>query len=92
MAAQVAQQRRSLVCGPDRRAPATGAGLARGRLLASFSFREQEQVSWRSVFLLRFPAFSQKEQNGPFFTFSWLFQTFLKALCLLLARRGRASV
>ena len=31
-------------------------------------------------FLLRFPAFSQKEQNGPFFTFSWLFQTFLPAL------------
>ena len=26
-------------------------------------------------FLLRFPAFSQKEQNGPFFTFSWRFQT-----------------
>ena len=25
-------------------------------------------------FLLRFPAFSQKEQNGPFFTFSWRFQ------------------
>ena len=24
---------------------ATGAGLARGRLLASFSFREQEQVA-----------------------------------------------
>ena len=33
-AAQVAQQRRSLVYGPDRRAPATEAGLARGRLLA----------------------------------------------------------
>ena len=31
-------------------------------------------------FLLRFPAFSQKEQNGPFFAFSWRFQTFLPAL------------
>ena len=28
------------------------------------------------LFLLRFPAFSQQEQNGPFFAFSWLFQTF----------------
>ena len=28
-------------------------------------------------FLLRFPAFSQKEQNGPFFTFPWRFQKFL---------------
>ena len=31
-------------------------------------------------FLLRFPAFSQKEQNGPFFTFPWRFQKFLAAL------------
>ena len=31
-------------------------------------------------FLLRFPAFSQKEQNGPFFTFPWRFQMFLAAL------------
>ena len=31
-------------------------------------------------FLLRFPAFPPKEQNGPFFTFSWLFQTFLAVL------------
>ena len=31
-------------------------------------------------FLLRFPAFSQKEQNGPSFTFPWRFQTFLTAL------------
>ena len=32
-------------------------------------------------FLLRFPAFSQKEQNGPFFTFfPWRFQKFLTAL------------
>ena len=31
-------------------------------------------------FLLRFPAFSQKEQNGPFFAFSWRFQKPLTAL------------
>ena len=31
-------------------------------------------------FLLRFPAFSQKERNGPFFTFPWRFQKFLTAL------------
>ena len=37
-------------------------------------------------FLLRFPAFSQKEQNGPFFTFPWRFQTFLTALHRALRR------
>ena len=31
-------------------------------------------------FLLRFPAFSQKERNGPFFTFPWRFRKFLTAL------------
>ena len=31
-------------------------------------------------FLLRFPAFSQKEKIGPFFTFPWRFQKFLAAL------------
>ena len=31
-------------------------------------------------FLLRFPAFSQKEQNGPPFTFPWRFQKFLATL------------
>ena len=39
-------------------------------------------------FLLRFPAFSQKEQSGPFFAFSWLFQTSLIALAAGL-RAGR---
>ena len=37
---------------------------------------------WRSVFCSISPAFSQKEQNGPSFTFSWLFQTSLPALAL----------
>ena len=55
----------------DRRgqgsAPATGAGLARGQLLASFSFREQEQVSWRSVFCSVFPRFlKQNKTDHPF--------------------------
>ena len=31
-------------------------------------------------FLLRFPAFSQKEQNRPFFAFPWRFQKILEAL------------
>ena len=43
-------------------------------------------------FLLRCPAFSQKEQNGPFFAFSWSFQTFLPALTPLrhVLRRAEA--
>ena len=32
-------------------------------------------------FLLRFPAFSQKEQNGPFFTFPWRFQKAFTSTC-----------
>ena len=61
-------------CGPDRRGqgsapyypgPATGAVLTRGRLLASFGFREHGQVPWRSVFAPFSRVFSKKEQNGP---------------------------
>ena len=51
-----------------------------GRLLASFSSREQEQVPWRSVFLLRFPAFSQKRTKRTVLCVFLAFQTFLPAL------------
>ena len=71
----MAQQRRSLVCGPDRRAmaaPATGAGPgARRRLLASYSWlQRQSSVSLR-FFWLRFPAFSQKNKPGRLFFFAF---------------------
>ena len=74
-----AQQRWSLVvCVSDRRGqggdPATGARLgARGRLLAFFSFREQEQVSWRSVFCSVFPRFLKKNKTDCSLSFPGVF-------------------
>ena len=88
----MAQQRRSLVCGPDRRgqggAPATGAGLgARGLLLESFSF--SEQVSWRSVFCSVLPPrFLEKNKSDRFLRFppGVLKKSYLKALRHPIAR------
>ena len=48
-----------------------------------FRFRAFLAFLAGALFLLRFPAFSQKEQNGPFFTFSWRLKSFLTALCIV---------
>ena len=51
--------------------------------------REKDQVPVRLFFLLRFPAFSQKEQNGPPFAFPWRFQKKVLAALQISPRHHR---
>ena len=47
------------------------------RLLVSFSFREQEQVSWRSVFCSVFPRFLKKNKTDRSLRFPGVFKKLL---------------